>query len=266
MSSTPPRPLALVTGASSGIGLELARQLAEGGHDLVLVARGEARLRELADELRGAHGATSHVVALDLADPSAARALAERLERDGLAVDVLVNNAGFASFGPFVQAELDNELRMIQVNVAALTALTHRVLPGMVARGRGRVLNVASTAAFQPGPLMAVYYATKAFVLSLSEALAEELAGTGVSVTALCPGPTESGFQSRAKMEESKLVKGKRLMGSPEVARAGLAALWRGQRVVIPGVQNKVMAQSVRFLPRVAVTRIVKKVQEQTHA
>jgi hypothetical protein len=152
---------------------------------------------------------------------------------------------------------------MIQLNVVALTHFTKLLLPAMVKRGSGRILNVASTAAFQPGPLMAVYYATKAFVLSLSEALAEELAGTGVTVTALCPGPTQSGFQAGAKMEESKLVRGKALMTSEEVARAGYHALMKGKRVVIPGFGNRVMAQSVRFLPRSTVTKFVKRAQER---
>ena len=155
---------------------------------------------------------------------------------------------------------------MIQVNVLALTVLTRLLLPDMVARKTGRVLNVASTAAFQPGPLMAVYYATKAYVLSFSEALGNELEGTGVTVTCLCPGPTKTGFQGRAKMEESKLVKGKEMMDSRTVARAGLEALVRGQAVVIPGFMNKMLATSVRFLPRAAATRIVRNIQERAHA
>jgi uncharacterized protein len=178
---------------------------------------------------------------------------------------VLVNNAGYASYGLFAQTEAEAQLRMIQLNVSALTALTRAWLPGMLARGWGRVLNVASTAAFQPGPLMAVYYATKAYVLSFSEALADETRGSGVSVTCLCPGPTQTGFQARAQMEESRLVKGKRIMDSRAVARAGYAGLMAGRSVVIPGLKNKVLAQSVRLLPRRTVTTLVRSAQERSH-
>ena len=179
---------ALITGASSGIGLDLARLFAKDGHDVVLVARSEGKLREIAAELERDFGMTAHVIVADLAKPDAPQTLVAQLPVD---VDVLVNNAGFGVLGPFVETDLAKELEMIQVNVVALTHLTKLLLPPMVARRRGRVLNVASTAAFQPGPLMAVYYATKAYVLSFSEAIADELRDSGVTVTALCPGPTE---------------------------------------------------------------------------
>lgn len=260
------RQTALITGASSGIGLDFARLFAEGGYDVVLVARSEGKLRELAAELSGKYGVRAVPLAADLADAAAPGRLAERLEAEGLTVDVLVNNAGYASYGPFAETDLRDEMNMIQVNIAALTALTKRMVPGMVARKQGRILNVASTAAFQPGPLMAVYYATKAYVLSFSEALSNELQGTGVTVTCLCPGPTKTGFQARAKMEESKLVKGKDIMDSATVARAGYEALHRGTAVIVPGLMNKMMTQSVRLLPRGAVTRIVRKVQERAQA
>lgn len=260
--SNPTRPLALVTGASSGIGLELARLLAADGHDLVLVARSRARLEELA---RGfaLKGAQAHVIAADLAAPQAPAAIVAELRERGLTVDILVNNAGYGLFGAFSETEWKAELDMIQLNVVALVELTKRLLPGMVERKRGRVLNVASTAAFQPGPLMAIYYATKAFVLSFSEAIAEELDGTGVTVTALCPGPTKTGFQAGAKMEASKLVRGKSIDGPEEVARVGYQALKAGRRFVVPGAKNKMLAQSVRFLPRNTITRMVKKAQER---
>lgn len=257
---------ALITGASSGIGLDFARLFAEGGYDVVLVARTESKLKALADELGTAHGVRALAVAADLADPAAPGRLMERVKAEGMHVDVLVNNAGYAGYGAFAETDARMELDMIQVNIGALTALTKAVLPGMLARKSGRILNVASTAAFQPGPLMAVYYATKAYVLSFSEALANETQGSGVTITCLCPGPTKTGFQERAKMEESKLVKGKEIMDSLTVARAGYEGLHQGRAVVIPGFMNKMLVQSVRFLPRSTVTNIVRKVQDRAQA
>jgi hypothetical protein len=257
---------ALITGASSGIGLDFARLFAEGGYDVVLVARTESKLKALADELGTKHGVRALAVAADLADPAAPGRLMERLKAEGMQVDVLVNNAGYAGYGAFAETDAKMELDMIQVNIVALTALTKALLPGMLARKSGRILNVASTAAFQPGPLMAVYYATKAYVLSFSEALANETQGTGVTITCLCPGPTKTGFQERAKMEESKLVKGKDIMDSLTVARAGYEGLHEGRAVVIPGFMNKVLVQSVRFLPRSTITNIVRKVQDRAQA
>jgi short-subunit dehydrogenase len=257
---------ALITGASSGIGLDFAWLFAEGGYDVVLVARTESKLKALADELSMKHGVRALAVAADLADPAAPGRLMERLKAEGVQVDVLVNNAGYAGYGAFAETDARMELDMIQLNIGALTALTKAVLPGMLARKNGRILNVASTAAFQPGPLMAVYYATKAYVLSFSEALANETQGTGVTITCLCPGPTKTGFQERAKMEESKLVKGKEIMDSRTVARAGYEGLHQGRAVVIPGFMNKMLVQSVRFLPRRTVTNIVRKVQDRAQA
>ncbi|HLN57107.1 MAG TPA: SDR family oxidoreductase, partial [Thermoanaerobaculia bacterium] len=189
---------ALVTGASSGIGKELARLIAADGYDLVLVARRQERLEELARELSVAHGVSARVIAADLADPDSPKRIVEELEAERIAVDVLVNNAGFGIYGRLWNSDITRQLEIIQVNVVALTDLTGRLLPGMVSRKRGRIVNVASTAAFQPGPYQAVYYATKAYVLSFSEAIAEELKGTGVTVTALCPGPTTTEFQEAA--------------------------------------------------------------------
>jgi short-subunit dehydrogenase len=193
---------ALVTGASGGIGLEVARVLAGKGYDLALVARSGDRLEALAAELGGAS-----VVVADLSSPSAPAEVAGAIPD----VDVLVNNAGVGAYGLFADADLGATMAMVALNVGALTELTHRYLPGMLARGSGRILNVASTAAFFPGPLMSVYYATKSYVLSFSEGLAEEVRGTGVTVTALCPGPTATGFQAAADMEMSALVEGRRL-------------------------------------------------------
>jgi short-subunit dehydrogenase len=256
---------ALVTGASGGIGEEIARRLAADGHDLVLVARSEPKLRELATELSAKHKIEARVITCDLAKPDAAAEVVGKLDKMSLGspIDILINNAGYASYGAFAETELSSELSMIQVNIVTLTHLTKLLLPGMIARKRGRVLNVASTAAFQPGPLMAVYYATKAYVLSLSEALANEVLGSGVTVTALCPGPTKTGFQARAKMEESKLLRGKDIMSSAEVAKAGVDGMMRGKTVVVPGAQNRLMTQAVRFLPRNVVTRMVRSAQER---
>ncbi len=242
---------ALVTGASNGIGLEIARVLAP-THDLVLVARSAAKLETLAEELGGAR-----VIAADLSDPSAIAKIAAEVP----SVDVLVNNAGVGDFGPFAAADPDKTLGMIQLNVTSLTALTRAYLPGMLERGTGKIMNVASTASFQPGPLMAVYYATKAYVLSFSEALSEETRGTGVTVTALCPGPTTSGFQAAAEMELSPLVANKKLPTSAEVAAFGVKAMNKGDAVAVPGALNKIMAGSVRFTPRPVMRRIVHKLQ-----
>lgn len=248
---------ALVTGASGGIGEAIARRLAEQGHGLVLVARSTGKLQALAADLQARHKVDVRTMAADLAAPDAADALAARLATDGLNIDVLVNNAGFGLFGKHASTDLADEQRMIDLNITALTRLTKLLLPPMLARKRGRILNVASTAAFQPGPYMAVYYATKAYVLSYSEALQEELRGSGVTVTALCPGPTASGFQDRADMHDSALVKGKRLPTAQAVATYAVEAMNRGQTVAIHGFMNWLMAQSVRLTPRGMATRMV---------
>ena len=262
----PPKQTALITGASGGIGLELARQFAAGGYDLVLVARSGARLEEIAAELMGRHGVAVRAFPCDLAVREAPEEIFRQLSAAGVAVDVLVNNAGFATFGAFVEIDLARELEELQLNVVTLTHLTKKFLPGMLARRRGGVLNVASTAAFQPGPLMAVYYASKAYVLSFSEALAEELAGTGVTVTALCPGPTATGFQQRAAMQDSKLFSGLlKVADAPAVARAGYAGFRAGRRIVIPGLLNRLGVQTLRVSPRAMATRVVKRIQERRH-
>jgi short-subunit dehydrogenase len=247
------RKTALITGASSGIGVDFSRLLSRDGYELFLVARSEAKLRELAKELGNAK-----VIVADLVSPDAA----QRIFDASGAVDVLINNAGFGLSGPFVEMDLRKELEMIQVNVAALTHLTRLFLPPMLARKSGHILNVASTAAFLPGPLMAVYYATKAYVLSFSEAIADELRGTGVTVTALCPGPTATGFAEAAGMESSRLFKLVKPMSSEAVARYGVRAMQDGKRVAIPGIANKLSTQSIRVSPRRLVTTIVRKLQE----
>lgn len=263
MVETQARPVALVTGASGGIGLDLCRLLAARGHDLVLVARSEGRLAEIGRELAEKHGARCEVVAADLSRPEGVEAVAEGVKRLGLQVEVLVNNAGFGLWGSFAQTDLGAELEMIQLNVGSLTALTKRFLPGMLDRKRGRILNVASTAAFQPGPLMAVYYATKAYVLSFSEALHNELSGTGVTVTALCPGPTSTNFEAVAKLGDTKLFKVMRPMTSEAVARAGVDALMKGRRLVVPGLLFRFMAWSSSLAPRGLILSVVRRMQER---
>ena len=250
-----------MTGASSGIGLELARVAAARGHDVVLVARGEDALRALAEEIEREHAAIAHVVPVDLARPDADETIAATIENLGLAVDVLVNNAGFGLYGDFVETDLGIERDMIAVNVTAPTALAKRFAIPMVKRGRGRILNVASTAAFQPGPRMAVYYATKAYMLSFSLALSVELDGTGVTVTCLAPGPVRTPFRERARVSASRLFSGERGREAAEVARAGWTALERGRRLVIPGGWNRLGAGAARVVPLPFAARAVAMLQ-----
>jgi short-subunit dehydrogenase len=254
---------ALVTGASSGIGLEFAKLLAREGHDLVLVARRRDALEELARELAVTHGVAIRVIAKDLAAPDSTEEIFDELETERIVVEILVNNAGLGLHGRFWETELTRQIEIIRVNVAALTGLTGRFLPGMVARGRGRIVNVASTAAFQPGPYMAVYYATKAYVLSFSEALAQELSHTGVTVTALCPGPTVTEFQTAAGLEDTLLFRGPLVMDAARVARAGWAGANRGKRVVVPGLANRLLKEIVRFSPRRLVTTVAGRMQKK---
>jgi len=256
------RPIALVTGASRGIGLELARVFAENGHDLIIVARSQPDLDRLADELRAKHGINVTVLPFDLTDRTAPDRIFADLEQRGLPVDVLVNNAGFGTWGPFAGTDLKEELDLIQVNIAALTHLTKLFLRPMLERKRGRILNVASTASFQPGPIMAVYCASKAYVLSFTEAVAMEVEGSGVTLTALCPGGTVSSFQDRADMHEARILKGK-LMTAREVAEQGYRATMKGQTIKIPGLMNKLLAQSNRIAPRRTVAWVAKKILDR---
>ncbi len=255
-------PTALVTGASSGIGLELATLLAKGRHDLVLVARGRERLDGIARGLTEEFGVTATVLSADLTDPAAPLDIFLALAECKISIDVLVNNAGFGVYGFFADTPLAKELAMIQVNITALTHLTKLLLPAMLERRSGRILNVASTAAFQPGPLMAVYYATKAYVLSFSEALGNETAGTGVTVTALCPGPTITEFQKRAGLEMTRLFQSPLVMDAPTVARAGYDGMMRGKRVVVPGATNRTLVQALRVTPRRLATAIARRIQD----
>lgn len=253
---------ALITGATSGIGLELARLFAKDKYNLVLVARKRDELKRVADELATTYKVNVQTAAIDLGEVGAAQSLMAKLERANITVDVLVNNAGFAQVGPFATNDRAKDLGVLQLNIVALTELTKLVVPGMLKRKRGRILNLGSTAAFQPGPFMAVYYASKAYVLSFSQALSEELRGTGVTVTCLCPGPTKTGFQARANSQNIQLFKGP-MMDAAAVAAIGYRALLHGERVVVPGFMNSLQAFAARRLsPDWLVLRIVRRLQE----
>lgn len=250
-----PTQTALITGASGGIGSELAKLFAKDKYNLVLVARSGARLVQFADELETQFGVSVRTVPLDLSLPEAPQELFDELQRGGIVVDVLVNNAGFGKLGEFAKIPWEDSLGQIQLNITALTNLTRLFLGPMLERRSGRILNVASTAAFQAGPLMSVYYATKAYVLLFSEGLASELRGTGVSVTCLCPGPTDTQFQKRSGVESARLFKAG-VMDAKTVARTGYRGLLKGRTVVIAGLRNRLIAESIRFAPRKAVTAI----------
>jgi hypothetical protein len=258
LAPTPPHTkTALITGASSGIGKALAHQFAQDGYQLVLAARSVAKMQALADALQKQFKVVVTVIGADLETNGGAARLHADIQARGIVLSALVNNAGYGAFGEFKDSELRSELAMMQLNMNTVVVLTKLFLPDLLAT-RGKILNTASTAAFQPGPYMAVYYATKSFVLSFSEAIASELEDTGVTVTALCPGPTASGFQDKAEQGNSALVKGKKLPTAEEVAALGYRAMQRGQRVYIPGFMNWAMAQSMRFTPRNLATKVVK--------
>jgi short-subunit dehydrogenase len=237
----------LITGASSGIGLHLAKQFAKHGHPLVIVAPVEAELQSIASELKSAHGVEVCVIATDLREPGSATAIHDQLG-DG-AVEILVNNAGHGQKGKAWEIPLEDDLSMVRLNVEAVLRLTKLFLPPMVKRGHGRIMNLSSVAGFEPGPGHAVYAATKAFLLSYSEALATELEGTGVTVTALCPGPTDTDFFPKAGMMGTRAFQQAQLMAPQDVAEAGYKAVMTGDRVIVPGMTNKGMVFLRRFLP-----------------
>ena len=249
---TDPREVVLITGASGGIGLELALVFAKHSYDLVLVARREAELEALAERCRSEHGIRVDVMPMDLLAPDAPAKLVQQLMDSDLRIDVLVNNAGLMDMGRFAEIEIDQHERLLRLNVIVLTSLTRRLLPAMVSRGHGRILNVASTSSFQPVPSLALYAASKAFVLSLSESLSEELKGTGVTVTALCPGITKTEMFDRAHNEHDSVrsLPGFFISDVEDVAKEGFEACVAGQAVVVPGLPNRVLAGSVGLYPR----------------
>ncbi len=267
------RPTVLITGASTGIGYELARLFASGGAsagkppittpwNLILLARTRPKLMEVSERLAQEFGVGVQIVAADLSHPRSPDEVFGYLSETGVQLDAIVNNAGFGANGNFAALDLQNQLEMIQTNVTSLVHLTKLFLPQIIQR-RGKIMNVASTAAFQPGPHMAVYYATKAFVLSFSEALNEELAPLGVVVSTLCPGPTRTEFQRRAGTTQTKMFRGPFVLDAAPVALAGFEGLFKGKHLVIPGRLNHALVQSLRIAPRKLVTRMSGKVAKQ---
>ena len=254
---------ALITGASNGIGLELARIHAEKGDDLILIARSKNKLDTLKNELEQKFRITVYNIGKDLSLPDSAKEVYDELNQNNISVDYLINNAGFGDFGFFSESDWAKQEKMINLNITTLSHFTWLFLPDMIKKGRGRIMNVASTAAFQPGPTMAVYYATKAYVLSFSEAVDNEVRNKGITITALCPGATESGFQAAAAQEDSRLVKDRKLPSSREVAEYGYKAMMKGKTVAIHGLMNAIMANSVRFAPRSLIVKITRKMQEK---
>jgi uncharacterized protein len=251
----------LITGASGGIGYELAKLFARDHFDLVLVARSTEKLTQVATELQ-AHGVRVKTIPLDLGDRSAPKFLFNQLARENVAIDFLINNAGFGTYGEFTEMSKEDVLGQIDLNIRALTELTRLFLPPMIARGSGKLMNVASTAGFQPGPLMAVYYATKSYVISFSEAIANEVRGSGVTVTCFCPGATHTGFAKRAGIERSRLFEFG-AMSAPRVALDGYRALMKGKSLAISGAHNWLLAESTRFAPRKMVTTVSRWVVER---
>ena len=251
----------LITGASSGIGYELASVFAKNNHNLILVARSTDKLNALRTEIEKNYKVVAEVISVDLSKNDSAEELFKEVSKRNLKVAVLVNNAGFGDHDYFINCDITKIEEMILLNILTLTKLTKLFLPQMIQRQAGKILNVASTAAFQPGPLMSVYYATKAYVLSFSEGLYEELKGTGVSTTALCPGPTESGFQKAAQMSDVPLLNAMKIPTSKEVAEYGYDALMKNQAVAIHGVLNNVLARGTGLVPRGIIRKMMMKLQ-----
>lgn len=254
--------IALITGASTGLGREFARLCARDGYDLVLIARSRPQLEELAAEIQQNTDRAARVIEKDLSIPDAAREVFDELTSAGLNIELLINNAGFGLVGRFWELDEEQQMQMVQLNIGALTHLTRLFLPGFVQHRRGQILNVASTAAFQAGPLMAVYYATKAYVVSFSEAVHNEVRDYGVTVTALCPGPTKTDFDKRAGVTNTRLFKGRNVMDAAAVAHIGLAAMRAGKPLVIAGRINTVMAFLTRFAPRQLTASMARRFQE----
>lgn len=254
---------ALITGASGGLGVHFAELFAKDGYDLVLVARSEEKLNNLKACLEDRYGVQVFVCVKDLAKHNAAEEVAAFIKEQDLEIDALINNAGFADFGAYADADWQRQHDMVQVNIMALIQLTRCFLKPMIQRGRGRIMNVASLAAFQPGPLMSVYYATKSFVLSFTEALSVELRGTGVKVSALCPGPTETGFEKNGHLGNSGLFKNLSVASALEVAAYGYLKLKKGQTIAIPGLMNKLIVTASKYAPRSMARNLVYMIQKE---
>jgi short-subunit dehydrogenase len=254
---------ALITGASNGIGLELAKVHASKGGDLVLIARNKSKLDELKTELETQFKVSVYTIGKDLSVTNAAQEIYDETNRQNIEVVYLINNAGFGDFGMFTETDWSKELQMINLNITTLTHFTKLYLQDMLKRRSGKIMNVASTAAFQPGPTAAVYCATKAFVLSFSEAVSNEVSDKGITITSLCPGPTETGFQAAAAMDESNLFKGKKLPSAKVVAEYGYSSMIKGKTVAIHGIMNTIMSNSSRFAPRALVLKIGRKMLDK---
>jgi uncharacterized protein len=251
---------ALITGASNGIGLELAKIHASKGGDLVLIARNKSKLDEVKSELERQYGVTVYTIGKDLSAINSAQEVYDETTKQEIQIDYLINNAGFGDFGMFTETDWDKELQMINLNITSLTLFTKLYLKDMIRRRSGKIMNVASTAAFQPGPTMAVYCATKAYVLSFTEAISNEVRDNGITITALCPGATESGFQTAGGLDESELYKGKKLPTAKEVAEYGYRSMIKGKTVSIHGMMNYIMSNSIRFIPRALVLKVSRKI------
>jgi len=255
---------ALITGSSSGIGYELAKVHAKEGGNLVLVALNKNNLDDLKIYIEEKHKVNVYTIEKDLTLPNAVSEVYEELKHQKISVDYLINNAGFGDFGHFAESDWTKQEKMINLNITALAHFTRLFLPDMIVRGSGKIMNVASTASFQPGPTMSVYFATKAFVLSFSEAINNEVRDKGITVTALCPGSTETGFHA-VVMGDSKLLKERKKSSPGEVAEYGYRAMMKGKTVAIHGLKNTIMATSVRFFPRALVVKAARKIQEKKH-
>jgi short-subunit dehydrogenase len=252
----------LVTGSAHGIGYKLAYIFGRNNYNLVLVDKDAENLAIISEEFRQKFGVDVKILVKDLSVSTSPDEIFTELQKAGIKIDVLVNNAGIGTYGVFSETDLTQELKLLQINIVSLTHLTKLFLKDMINQGYGKILNVASVAAFQPGPLMAVYFASKAYVLSFSEAIANELEGTGVTVTTLCPGPTASEFQKAAAMEESKISHVNRMMTTETVAKIGYDSLMANKTIVIPGLRNKILAKSINFAPRKIVTKVVRNMHE----
>jgi short-subunit dehydrogenase len=254
---------ALITGASSGIGAELTKLLAKDGYKLIISAKDDALLKVCARHLREAYNVDVTAIAQDLTEPDGAQQLYEKVRATGSTVDVLINDAGIGAYGKFIETPWTDDAHTIHLNIVALTQLTKLCLPSMLERGSGKILNLASIASFQPGPLMGVYYASKAYVLSLSLALSEELKDTGVTVTALCPGPTQTDFTASAGMEKTRVFNSPLPMEASKVAEIGYKAMMDGERMEIAGFRNKMTVELLRILPTQLNTRLSRALLEE---